>query len=453
MQLSNLSVKLSRNSWHRKLQLYTFGSSVPLFPNLCPYFWLTIACLFVGPLKYVGQSFKHVAEGAMVGVGMALTGAFIAIAWPIMKVADGIGAVTFWLGTLLLKQGVRYRINRLNPFRIFTWLSKRKFAQRVATISDEMMLKTFERFVGVLENIDKYMSYDDVPHGTGEITVQKLMSLTEPQWDTLENNFFKELSRLEKKNNKKDRAQYREAMEYWNFISAWRVVNYDWEERQQHLVELRELQRKRKKDAMLLREQREREHREYVLAQKEALRQKMLRIAHVTEVICSPIIKVGKPVVAAAVILLATGAALWLGYKLLQAIYWVFASGIPGVWDFFVEVYTMLTTDLWGSTVYFGSWTIVGIGCLSLVYWFFKRGSQTGFFASCGKGITGGASAVGDRLYIFFAFAKAVKEKQCPGIQWEEQGSVNPTDRSGVPCRCGGSWAKRLLPSRLVARC
>ena len=45
----NLSVSLSRNGWHRKLQEWTFGKSVIRFGSLCPYFWFTIFCVIASP--------------------------------------------------------------------------------------------------------------------------------------------------------------------------------------------------------------------------------------------------------------------------------------------------------------------------------------------------------------------------------------------------------------------
>jgi len=44
-------IKLSRNSWHYKLQSIMFGSP-PFVNNFCPYFWLTIFCLLVSPFVY-----------------------------------------------------------------------------------------------------------------------------------------------------------------------------------------------------------------------------------------------------------------------------------------------------------------------------------------------------------------------------------------------------------------
>lgn len=41
-----MEVKLKKNGWHKKVQIYVLGErNVPTFNNLCPYFWLTNFCL------------------------------------------------------------------------------------------------------------------------------------------------------------------------------------------------------------------------------------------------------------------------------------------------------------------------------------------------------------------------------------------------------------------------
>ena len=42
-----LSVNLSKNGWHRKLQTFAFGKDAPLFNDFCRYFWLTIASFII----------------------------------------------------------------------------------------------------------------------------------------------------------------------------------------------------------------------------------------------------------------------------------------------------------------------------------------------------------------------------------------------------------------------
>jgi len=61
-----LEVKLSKNSWHYKLQRFVFKEDTPDLHSLCPYFWLTIFCLpaaiFVmiyRPIKWCVKSVKE----------------------------------------------------------------------------------------------------------------------------------------------------------------------------------------------------------------------------------------------------------------------------------------------------------------------------------------------------------------------------------------------------------
>ena len=62
-----MKINLSRNSWHRRLQRYVLQIPVSKsedFPNLCPYFWLTVFCIFASPfvlfwrnpVQWVGQA-------------------------------------------------------------------------------------------------------------------------------------------------------------------------------------------------------------------------------------------------------------------------------------------------------------------------------------------------------------------------------------------------------------
>jgi len=58
----NLSVTLSKKSWHYWLQTWVLGSARPDLDSLCPYFWLTILCcilfLIVTPFKIFIWMFK-----------------------------------------------------------------------------------------------------------------------------------------------------------------------------------------------------------------------------------------------------------------------------------------------------------------------------------------------------------------------------------------------------------
>jgi len=55
-----LGVKLKRNSWHNKLQSWTLGENKPDLYSLCPYFWLSILCVFIIPLTIVYKIFDYV---------------------------------------------------------------------------------------------------------------------------------------------------------------------------------------------------------------------------------------------------------------------------------------------------------------------------------------------------------------------------------------------------------
>lgn len=53
-----MAIRLSENSWHRKIQCYVLESSGSRFDayranSLCPYFWLTLFCLVVSPLVFI----------------------------------------------------------------------------------------------------------------------------------------------------------------------------------------------------------------------------------------------------------------------------------------------------------------------------------------------------------------------------------------------------------------
>lgn len=54
-----LEVKLRKNSWHYKLQGFTFGESQPELYSLCPYFWLTIFCVLILPITLIVKPIKY----------------------------------------------------------------------------------------------------------------------------------------------------------------------------------------------------------------------------------------------------------------------------------------------------------------------------------------------------------------------------------------------------------
>ena len=49
-------IKLSTKSWHYRLQSWMFCEP-PFEDNFCPYFWLTIFCLFIAPFVAVVKFF------------------------------------------------------------------------------------------------------------------------------------------------------------------------------------------------------------------------------------------------------------------------------------------------------------------------------------------------------------------------------------------------------------
>lgn len=49
-----MNVNLSKNSWHYKLQQFSYGCD-PYDYNLCPYFWNTVFCIVGLPLTLIGK--------------------------------------------------------------------------------------------------------------------------------------------------------------------------------------------------------------------------------------------------------------------------------------------------------------------------------------------------------------------------------------------------------------
>lgn len=69
-------IKLSKKSWHYRLQCLMFGSP-PFLSNFCPYFWLTIFCLIVfvivGPFVFIGKKMaKFCVKAANFIIGILL---------------------------------------------------------------------------------------------------------------------------------------------------------------------------------------------------------------------------------------------------------------------------------------------------------------------------------------------------------------------------------------------
>lgn len=51
---------ITKNDWHYKLIKFTWGIDPSMFKNLCPYFWLTIASIFVSPFVAVFKMFVRI---------------------------------------------------------------------------------------------------------------------------------------------------------------------------------------------------------------------------------------------------------------------------------------------------------------------------------------------------------------------------------------------------------
>lgn len=52
-----MNVKLSKDSWHYRLQKFTHGYD-PIYNNLCPYFWNTVYCTLIAPVSFLGKAVK-----------------------------------------------------------------------------------------------------------------------------------------------------------------------------------------------------------------------------------------------------------------------------------------------------------------------------------------------------------------------------------------------------------
>lgn len=60
-----MQVKLTNNSWHRKLQEWIFGENVIRFGSLCPYFWFTIFCLIAIPFICIFKTLSKIFKLTM----------------------------------------------------------------------------------------------------------------------------------------------------------------------------------------------------------------------------------------------------------------------------------------------------------------------------------------------------------------------------------------------------
>ena len=58
-------IKITPNCWHYRLIKYIWKIDPKMFMNLCPYFWLTIASLFLLPFVWVVNGISYVFTGIM----------------------------------------------------------------------------------------------------------------------------------------------------------------------------------------------------------------------------------------------------------------------------------------------------------------------------------------------------------------------------------------------------
>lgn len=63
---SNMEIKLKKNGWHHRLQVYVLGRLTPEFMNFCPYFWITNFCIlvtFIIPIVPLVKAISWIVRG------------------------------------------------------------------------------------------------------------------------------------------------------------------------------------------------------------------------------------------------------------------------------------------------------------------------------------------------------------------------------------------------------
>lgn len=116
-----MKINLSRSSWHRRLQRYVLGIDISNdqdFPNLCPYFWLTVFCLFVVPFVWLWRVPFYYAALALVGT-----------------------ASTIWGALEMLSNTIVYPIQTYICLPLDRWLVE----STLLTMSPEDVIKVYER--------------------------------------------------------------------------------------------------------------------------------------------------------------------------------------------------------------------------------------------------------------------------------------------------------------------
>jgi hypothetical protein len=133
-----MKVTLNRNGWHRRLQHYVLGikpGAQDDFPNLCPYFWLTVFCLLVVP-------FIWLVRGPVMGVLRSLAFAIEMLATVINTVADIIvRPVNEYVCKRLDQWLVEPKVKSLAPDEVFALYKRGKKR-------DYWLFKRWEREVG-----------------------------------------------------------------------------------------------------------------------------------------------------------------------------------------------------------------------------------------------------------------------------------------------------------------
>lgn len=57
-----MEVSLKRNGWYNKIQSFVLGSAKPELHSLCPFFWLTIFCIFASPVALIVRGIMKISD-------------------------------------------------------------------------------------------------------------------------------------------------------------------------------------------------------------------------------------------------------------------------------------------------------------------------------------------------------------------------------------------------------
>lgn len=369
MQLSNLKVNLSKNSWHRKLQTFTFGSDVPLYPNLCPYFWLTVACLICGPAKYLLVSSKALFLFSFIKTSNAL-----------MYVCKTIFSKPFFLLVACMALVADLFVNTKYPWSITRArrkVDRRRTTKAVLTLTDRELIYLYKSFGNILTKLDLWYHCTSQRFNFWE--AGDPFSLTEECWMRIDNAFISELS------DKFTGKMYKDAFKTYKMLSSWRAITPDYIEKQKQLKALTE------EYARIAREKEKRER-----IRREKLATFTTRLAMLTESVCK--------VVVIAFLAACALAAVYGGYEF--TVYMFFNGGMT-------TLLTWLSENLFGVTVAIA----VGIS-VPIVTSLAVILNHSRVFNKIGRWFID--KVVHGKLELFFHYLKAVKQRQCPQIEWSE---------------------------------